>query len=91
MLVLSDPEEEEGTGGGGWRRWKETRRGGKGRKKKKKECAECFDKYCVLVYVEPDTIRGLERLPSCCITAEGDSKSEPYEAHKIRAERENIP
>lgn len=29
--------------------------------------ATCFDKYCVLVCVVPDTIRGLEHLPSCCI------------------------
>lgn len=39
------------------------------RKRRRKECmkATCFDKYCVLVCVVPDTIRGLEHLPSCCI------------------------
>lgn len=29
--------------------------------------ATCFDKYCVLMCVVPDTIRGLEPLPRCCI------------------------
>lgn len=29
--------------------------------------ATCFDKYCALLFVVPDTIRGLEPLPSCCI------------------------
>lgn len=36
--------------------------------KKNVQKAECFDKYCVLVCAAADTIRGVDCLPSRCIS-----------------------
>lgn len=36
--------------------------------KKNVQKAECFDKYCMLVCVAVDTIRGVDCLPSRCIS-----------------------